>query len=121
MRLNDHVQYLKKVEATLRGEEDFHGTTHHACKLGQWLYGDGPDDVATLQENQRASEIFASLYKIHEHFHIVSNQVLEKNKIGDKYGTQVAMTEMYKLSSIIAQKLLDLDTLSLRKDYFTMI
>jgi len=40
-RLNDHVVYLKKVQRTLDGTEDFQVTDCHDCKLGKWLYGEG--------------------------------------------------------------------------------
>jgi hypothetical protein len=110
MRLNDHIQYMKKIEATLAGVGNFPGTNHHDCKLGQWLYGEGANEVAGLQ-NSYAQEIFDSLFEPHERFHTISKQALEKKQAGDEIGTQIAMTEMYKLSQLITQKLLELDTL----------
>jgi hypothetical protein len=111
MRLNDHIQYLKKIEATLAEEENFKGTNHYDCKLGEWLYGEGADEVASLGSH-KAQEIFDSLFEPHERFHSISKHALEKKQLGDKIGIQMAMTEMYRLSHIITQKLLELDTLT---------
>ncbi len=36
-RLNEHIQYLKKIKASLDDQNDFCGTDHHLCKLGNWL------------------------------------------------------------------------------------
>jgi len=111
MRLNDHIQYLKKIEATLAGENNFQGTNHQDCKLGEWLYGEGADEVSSL-DSHKAQEIFDSLFEPHECFHTISQQALEKQQLGDKIGIQTTMTEMYRLSHIITQKLLELDTLT---------
>ncbi len=108
MRLNDHIQYLKKIEATLAGTEDFQGTEHHQCKLGLWLYGDGGNEVLALQ-NPKAKEIFESLFEPHESFHNASHQALENKQAGDEEGAKLAITEMYKLSQNLTQKLLELD------------
>jgi hypothetical protein len=109
IRLNDHIQYLKKIEATLDGKGDFHGTDHHECKLGQWLYGEGAEEMLALQQNSEAKEVFDSLFEPHENFHTVSKQALEL--IDDNQSAQQAMTEMYKLSHVITKKLLALDVL----------
>ncbi|MDM8558823.1 CZB domain-containing protein [Candidatus Parabeggiatoa sp. HSG14] len=111
MRLNDHIQYLKNIEATLEKKGNFQGTDHHYCKLGQWLYGDGVNEVIALQNN-KAQEVFDSLFEPHKRFHTVSKQVLEKKQAGDEKGIQIAITEMYKISDVITQKLLDLDALA---------
>ncbi|MEK8018996.1 MAG: CZB domain-containing protein [Candidatus Parabeggiatoa sp.] len=110
MRLNDHVQYLKKMESTLGGKGLFQGTTHSECKLGQWLHGDGTNEVGTLTDTH-AKEVFDSLFEPHERFHITSKQALDKKQAGDDEGAKLAMTEMYRLSHLITQKLLALDTL----------
>jgi len=110
MRLNDHIQYLKKIEATLEGKGDFYGTHHHKCKLGQWLYGDGANEVTTLQSGD-AQKVFDSLFEPHEQFHTASKQALEK--AGDGKNAKIAITEMYKLSQIITKKLLALDALKI--------
>jgi Chemoreceptor zinc-binding domain len=111
MRLNDHIQYLKEIEATLSGEGNFQGTSHRHCKLGKWLYGEGPAEIAALNNNQ-VKDIFDSLLEPHERFHNISKQALEKKQGGDDQGAQAVITEMHVLSHIIAQKLLELDTLS---------
>ncbi|RKZ38253.1 MAG: hypothetical protein DRQ49_00505 [Gammaproteobacteria bacterium] len=111
MRLNDHIQYLKKIEATLEGKGDFYGTHHHECKLGQWLYGEGANEVATLEQSREAQKIFDSLFEPHEQFHTVSKKALEK--ACPEKNAKIAITEMYKLSQILTQKLLALDTLKI--------
>jgi len=109
MRLNDHIQYLKNIEATLEGKGDFQGTHHYKCQLGQWLYGEGANEIATLQQSSTAQNIFDSLFEPHEQFHLASKQALEAS---DEQTAKTAITEMYKLSHIITQKLLALDVLN---------
>jgi len=111
MRLNDHIQYLKKIDATLSGKVNFQGTSHNECKLGKWLYGEGVTEVAELQSG-RAQEIFDSLFEPHERFHSVSKEALHKKLVGDEQGSKEAITEMHVLSCVISQKLLELDSLS---------
>jgi len=112
MRLNDHIQYLKNIEATLNGEGTFQGNHHRDCKLGQWLYGEGQNEVATLADSQKAQAIFQSLLEPHERFHEISQLALEKKQNGDIQGAQTIITEMHILSHTIAQKLLELDALA---------
>jgi hypothetical protein len=112
MRINDHIQYMNKIEATLAGKDDFKGTDHHDCKLGKWLYNEGVKEVAELQ-NSNAQEIFESLFEPHERFHQISKEVLEKKPAtDDDENYQTALTEMCQLSQTITQKLLDLDALA---------
>jgi hypothetical protein len=111
MRLNDHIQYLKNIEAALADEGNFQGTDHYDCPLGQWLHGQGANEVASLGSHQ-AQQIFESLFEPHERFHSISQQALKKKQQGDKIGIQTTLTEMYRLSHIITQKLLELDTLT---------
>lgn len=59
LRMNDHLQYLNKVKATLDGKGDFRGSDHHSCKFGGWLDGDGPREVAEMASEAQA--IFASI------------------------------------------------------------
>jgi hypothetical protein len=110
-RLNDHVQYLKKIDNTLKGQGDFAGTDHHSCKLGLWMDKEGQAEVAGL-ENSKGLEVFESLKEPHEHFHTASKQALEKKQAGDEAGVKAAMTEMHTLSAVISAKLLELDKMS---------
>jgi hypothetical protein len=114
MRLNDHIQYLKKIEATLIGQDNFQGTSHSECKLGKWLYGDGAKEVDMLQ-HPKAQELFKSLFEPHEQFHAMSKVALQRYQVGDKDGAQSSITEMHKLSHLISQKLLQLDAISSKK------
>jgi hypothetical protein len=112
MRINDHIQYMNRIEATLAGDNDFKGTDHHDCKLGKWLYKDATNEVAELH-NSEAKEILESLFEPHERFHQISKEILEKKQAGhDEKDYHAALTEMCQLSQTITQKLLDLDALA---------
>jgi hypothetical protein len=110
MRLNDHVQYLKKLEDTLHGKGDFAGTDHTECKLGQWIFGEGEQEVVGLN-NPQAKEVFDSIKDPHERFHTISKEALAKQQAGDEAGAKAASTEMHVLSTNISNKLLELDKL----------
>jgi len=110
-RLNDHIQYLKKMDATLKGEEDFQETTHRECKLGRWLYSEGWTEVSAM-ENSKAIKIFQSLLEPHERFHLISNDALEKKRAGDERAAQKFFTELHVLSNTLTNKLLELDGLN---------
>ncbi len=107
-RLNEHVQYLKKMDSCLKGNEDFEGTSHTDCQLGQWLYGEAKDEIEELG-NSKAKELFNSLFEPHERFHILGKQALEKKKSGDEAGAQELLTELHQLSTTLINKLLELD------------
>ncbi|RKZ38256.1 MAG: hypothetical protein DRQ49_00520 [Gammaproteobacteria bacterium] len=107
-RLNDHIQYLKKMDVALKGEEDFSGSTHKNCKLGQWLYDEGLTEVGAM-ENSKAKEVFESLLGPHEQFHILGNEALDKKLAGDEAGAQAIFTQLHVLSNTLTNKLLDLD------------
>jgi len=109
-RLNEHVQYLKKINATLQGEADFQGTTHQECPLGQWIYGSGETEVAAMKD-RRAQELFKSLLAPHEQFHLLSQEALQKKQAGDEAGASLALTGMHLFSTILTHKLLELDNM----------
>ena len=111
LRLNDHIQYLKKIEATLAATGDFQGTSHFDCKLGKWLYDEGIKQVTGMKDSN-AKILFNDIFEPHELFHQNSKIALDKKQAGDNEGAKVAMTTMYQLSHIIVQKLLALDKLS---------
>ena len=64
LRLNDHIQYLRKIQATLEGTGDFHGTDYHDCKLGKWLYSTGPAEAEAAGPEAKA--LFDSLFEPHQ-------------------------------------------------------
>ncbi len=111
MRLNDHVQYLKKVNATLKGEMDFAGNSHDECKLGAWILNDGPAEVAKLSD-PRAQEVFESIKAPHQKFHDVGKMAIAHKKTGEEEQATKLVTEMHKLSTDISNKLLELDKMS---------
>jgi len=109
-RLNDHVQYLRKIQATLDGKGDFRGMSCHDCKLGRWLDGDGPAEASAVSAEAR--EIFDRLIEPHEQFHQASARALELQEAGDSEGARKAITEMDQLSVKLIDTLLELDKLS---------
>jgi len=110
LRLNDHIQYLKKIDATLTGKSDFEGTDYHDCKLGKWLYGIGFQEVSAMK-NAKALEIFGELFEPHQQFHEISKLAIERKKSGAEMDAKALVTEMHVLSRVISQKLLELDNL----------
>jgi len=109
-RLNDHIQYLKQIDAVVRGESDFKGTTHEACELGQWICHEGPEEIAAMTDT-RAKEVFESLLEPHERFHDLGEKALEYMKANDEDNMKAAVTEMHVVSTIITNKLLELDSM----------
>jgi hypothetical protein len=109
-RLNDHIQYLKKIDAAIKGESDFQGTSHRDCHLGQWLYNEGPAEIAGMS-NPKAKQIFDSLLEPHERFHSVAKQALAKKQAGDAAGAKALLTELHVLSTSLTNKLLELDSM----------
>lgn len=110
MRLNDHIQYLKKIQATLDGKGDFQGTGYHDCKLGNWIYGDGPEEASSISDEVR--RIFDSLIEPHKQFHEASKTALEKQQLKDNKGAEAEVTNMHKISARLVNTLLELDKLS---------
>lgn len=109
-RLNDHIQYLGKIQATLDGKGDFQGTSHRDCKLGLWLYSEGEQEIHDLGEQGQA--LYSTLLDMHERFHSAGHEALEKHASGDPQGREAAVTRMHKLSSDLVNKLLALDEMS---------
>ena len=109
-RLNDHVVYLKKIQRTLEGAEDFQGTDHHDCKLGKWLYGEGAREAEAA--GPKARELFESLFEPHQQFHDRSKAAVLKKGAGDDAGSNGDVTEMMKLSTTLVNTLLAMDEAS---------
>ncbi len=110
LRLNDHVQYLRRIQATLEEKDDFQGTCHTRCKLGKWLYGQGAEEAASVGEE--AKQVFDSLFEPHEQFHRASKTALESKQKGDMTTASAAVTEMHQLSNVLIHKLIKLDRLA---------
>jgi hypothetical protein len=111
LRMNDHLQYLGKIKATLDGRGDFQGSDHHSCKLGKWLDGEGPQEAACIGAEGKA--VFDALVEPHRRFHEASNQALILKGDGDGAGAEARVTEMHQLSAQLVDKLLELDRLSM--------
>ncbi len=109
-RLNDHIQYLRKVQGAIEDKNNFEGTDPHHCKLGEWLYGTGPEEAAAISNETRT--IFDELFEPHERFHNANHRALEKHAAGDHEGCEKEMTEMHTLSGVLVNILIKLDGLS---------
>ncbi|MCV6638639.1 CZB domain-containing protein [Candidatus Albibeggiatoa sp. nov. NOAA] len=110
-RLNDHIHYLKELDAALKGESNFAGTDSHSCELGKWMHGEGKQEITHLH-NPKAREIFESMFDIHDQFHKLGEEALSKKSSGDSLGAQMAITKMYGISAELTSKLLELDRIS---------
>jgi hypothetical protein len=109
LRINDHIQYLRRLEKTLRNEGDFRGSSHEACKLGVWLYGPGRGEVEGV--GPEAVKLFDALFEPHKAFHDASARALALKESGDEQGCQAAITEMIRLSTTLINELTALDKL----------
>jgi len=111
-RINDHIQYLSKIEKTLDGKGEFQGTPFDSCQLGIWLYGEGRSEAEAL--GQEAVSLFDALMQPHKEFHDASHRALTLRAQGDEAGSQRAVTEMMKLSVNLINSLGKLDELGRR-------
>ena len=108
-RINDHIQYLHQLELSLKDEGDFQGVDHHDCRLGQWLYGRGRDEIAACGESTACLEM---LLTPHQQFHEAAKRALQAHKDGRSNEQKSNVTEMFKLSNILISKMMELDRLS---------
>ncbi|WP_295388579.1 CZB domain-containing protein [uncultured Thiodictyon sp.] len=109
-RLNDHLQYLNRIKATLSGTGDFRGTGHRDCKLGKWMDTAGPAEAAEV--GREATAVFDSLAEPHQQFHEASAKALELALAGEASAAEEEITAMYRLSALLVDRLLELDRLS---------
>ena len=111
-RLNDHTQYLNKVNAALSGRIEFQGTYPCGCKLGGWLCGDGEQDIESYGND--SLDVFYELYREHQKFHDASNEALTSHQNNDTPKKTEAFTQMHVLSAKLVNLLLKLDTMTTR-------
>ena len=107
LRINDHMQYLKKINATLEGRGDFQGNDHQHCKLGQWIASVGPREAA--EAGAEATALFEGIRGPHEKFHAASGRALAFRAAGRQTESQEEVTEMHRLSTALVDLLLGLD------------
>ncbi|MFK5893120.1 MAG: CZB domain-containing protein [Pseudomonadota bacterium] len=107
-RLNDHIQYMKKIQRTLSDKSDFKGLEHQHCKLGEWLYGDGIEEIKSTN-NKELEEIFQSLYEPHKKYHDASKKALQHHNENNEKEARQYETKMIVISSILVNLLLKLD------------
>ncbi|WP_295449253.1 CZB domain-containing protein [uncultured Thiodictyon sp.] len=110
LRLNDHIQYLNRIKATLNGTGDFRGCGHHDCKLGKWMDGAGPTEAAEV--GPAAKAVFDALAEPHQQFHAASAKALELSLAGNAGAAETEITAMHTLSALLVDRLLELDRLS---------
>lgn len=110
LRINDHMQYLKKINATMEGRGDFRGGDHHSCKLGQWIDTTGPQEAA--QVGPQAATLFEGILQPHELFHSASGRALALQAAGRQEESKREVTEMHRLSSALVDLLLGLDRIA---------
>jgi hypothetical protein len=110
LRLNDHVQYLNRIKATLNGTGDFRGSGHHDCKLGKWMDGAGPAEATAA--GAAAKAVFDSLADPHREFHEASAKALELALAGKTREAEEEITTMHRLSALLVSRLLELDRLA---------
>lgn len=109
LRINDHLQYLRRIEKTLEGEGDFRGTSKESCKLGLWLYGEGRGQAEAI--GPEAVKLLDDLVEPHKLFHEASARAIILKESGDEAGSRQAITEMMKLSVTLINILSALDAL----------
>jgi hypothetical protein len=114
-RVNDHLQYLQKINKTLENERCFQeasncfkGTPETECNLGRWLYGEGAIEIGTM-DNEEIDKMFDSLFEPHSLFHQASKEAMEKKQSGDHEGAKKAIAEMKRLSNLLTSKILKLE------------
>jgi hypothetical protein len=106
-RLNDHIQYLRRVTNTLKGEDDFRGCTCNQCKLGLWLYSEGREALEACTED--GEYLFTVLEEKHKRFHDVSHEALVRHAAGDYVNGYRSMTDMLRISRELVSLLLEAD------------
>ena len=112
LRMTDHLKYLDKIEATLDGRGEFRGTDFHDCKLGQWLYNEGRQEVEAF--GPEALALFERLLEPHQRFHEISHQAIRQREAGDSAASRAAISQMMRLSVQLVDTLLDLDAMAKR-------
>ncbi len=112
-RINDHLQYLRKLEKTLKDEGDFQGAAHTDCKLGKWMYGDGRQEVQELGE--QGVQIFDALFDKHQSFHDAGARALAAKLAGQSEAMSKEVTEMIRMSNVLIAGLTELDRLGQKK------
>jgi hypothetical protein len=106
-RINEHLRYLGKVNATIEGHDDFPGTDPRECALGRWLDGSGRAESA--EYGAEAVEIFERIAQPHLDFHETSVRALHLAARGHVEEAAELATRMHQLSNTLVSNLLELD------------
>jgi hypothetical protein len=107
LRMNDHLQYLRRISATLEGDGDFRGSSHQDCALGRWL-----DDAAVRESagyGPAAVRLVQELAAPHESFHAASARALDALAAGRAGDCARESTTMHQLSNQLVSQLLAID------------
>ncbi|WP_457671496.1 methyl-accepting chemotaxis protein [Thiolapillus sp.] len=92
-----HKQWKSRLRAFLDGKESLsveEASSHHDCKLGQWLHGAGMREYGSMNKMQE-------LEKAHVDFHSVAKQVIKAKQSGDNAGAETLYGRVEKGSDRI--------------------
>ena len=109
--LNAHLLYMKRLDAALAGQKEFSPCDDHECTLGKWLFGTGEEEVKALG-SEKAMKFFEEIKSPHQQFHEASQVAMTCKAESNAQGVQAALTDMYRHSNKIYQKLLCLDEIA---------
>ncbi len=106
-----HLRYLKRVEATCAGNDNFDGLTHNECKFGEWYYSEGAAQAESFSPDART--IWDEIGRTHQSFHEKSLRALHQcQSQNDDSAHKLIVTEMLSSSLLLIQSILNLDTLT---------
>ncbi len=108
--LNDHLNYMNGIEKALDGGHEFQECGFNHCRLGEWLYGAGTEEVLSLKNN-RALKMFNRLFDIHKKFHEAGEQALMQRGQGNFEAARQILSDMQLFCSQLITILLVLDSI----------
>ncbi|WP_297370701.1 CZB domain-containing protein [Acidocella sp.] len=111
--ITQHVNYLAMVRRTIAdGVEHSRCCDHHSCKFGTWYDSDGTGMVNRLATDD-ITALWREIGRQHEAFHAESMAAVEA--LATDQAKAVALeTAMMQRSTLLVNRLLDLDTLVTR-------
>ncbi len=106
-RVIDHAVWMDNVIKAIEDKTDWRPTDHTKCKLGQWYYSSGMEEVKKYGE--KAVEIFNKIEPAHAKLHSLGIEAIESCKLnGDVDLTCNIVEEMLDSSKEIIDLLLEL-------------
>ncbi|WP_456380599.1 methyl-accepting chemotaxis protein [Thiolapillus sp.] len=92
-----HKQWKTRLRSFLDGKESMNAeeaSSHHDCKLGQWLHGVGMREYGNMKKMQE-------LEKAHVEFHSIAKQVIKAKQSGDNARAEAMYARVEKGSDQI--------------------